>query len=97
MKTNKPTKVTDLLYISTIVQAQHKENLEELKIKAVVNASNDEDYKFFPETFSYYHVEIDDIESESILPHFEEVHKFIDSFVDKDEIVLVHWFFFPFC
>jgi hypothetical protein len=92
MKSIKPTKVTDHLFIGTLVQAQYKENLEELKIKAVVNASNDEDYKFFPETFSYYHVEIDDIESESILPHFEKVHKFIDSFIDKDEIVLVHWF-----
>ena len=77
-----PNKVLDNLYIGTQVQAQRKSQLEELKIKAVVNASNDEDYKYFLDVFTYFHVEIDDIEEESIIIYFEKIYDFVDQFLN---------------
>jgi len=84
--------IIPFLYLGDKKDAENKELLSCLCIKAIVNCCT---YMEFPASsyhpgFEYFRVDIEDTSREPVHLFFEDVAKFIDSFVKRQLNVLVH-------
>jgi len=76
------------LYLGNMFAAKNAALLEQNKISHVLVVGV-ELRKHFPEKFEYYHVSVDDEETEDLLSHFPQCFEFIKAGLDKGG-VLVH-------
>merc|ERR1712224_1018865 len=80
---------TPALYLGDKDAAADFAVLDELGIRAIVNASS-ELPNLFEGRMRYLHVELEDAPEEELLPHVSRTNSFIDDAIHRGESVLVH-------
>lgn len=69
-----PSRITDSIYQGNISSSKDKSSLKMIGITHILVAGKWLD-KYYPGEFKYLQIEVDDIDSEQLYPHFEEVYQ----------------------
>jgi len=83
------SKVTEQLYIGSVLQASDKKWLKDHHITHIVNAAQELN-NFYPKEFVYLNLNFDDIRQQSLFPDIDLAYKFITDSIGKGGTVLVH-------
>lgn len=88
----KPTLITEHIYIGSEWNSSNKEELEKLGITHILNLSS-ESPNYFPKTIGYYNISLTKAEllnDDNIDRYFEEASQFIEKVVKENGKVLIH-------
>eukprot|EP00960_Hanusia_phi_P011234 328637-Hanusia_phi.AAC.5 len=84
------TRVTDFLYVGGLHVAQNLELLKGVGISHIINCSKITSEDFYPESFTYMSIYINDAPSEDISCHIYNAIHFIDKARREGKKILVH-------
>jgi protein-tyrosine phosphatase len=77
------------MYLGPLEVAENEEILNNLKIKNILNVTDDIEC-FFPKSFTYKTIPIQDLFQVGITKYFDEAFQFIRDSLEKKENILVH-------
>ncbi|XP_068922582.1 protein phosphatase Slingshot homolog 3 [Petaurus breviceps papuanus] len=77
------------LYLGSEWNAANLDELQRNRVSHILNVAREID-NFYPELFTYYNVRLWDEETEQLLPHWKETHRFIEAARTQGSRVLVH-------
>jgi len=81
--------ILPFLYLGSLYTAREEEYLKTLQVNYVLNAAHDLE-NFFPQSFTYCNVAIQDKEASNILQYFTESNQFIENARASGAVILVH-------
>ncbi|EKX34944.1 hypothetical protein GUITHDRAFT_90369, partial [Guillardia theta CCMP2712] len=84
------TRITDYLYVGGLHVAQNLELLKGVGISHIINCSRITSENFFPDSFTYMSIYINDAPSEDISCHIYDAVHFIDKARKAGKKILVH-------
>ncbi|XP_020823898.1 protein phosphatase Slingshot homolog 3 [Phascolarctos cinereus] len=77
------------LYLGSEWNAANLDELQRNRVSHILNVAREID-NFYPELFTYHNVRLWDEETEQLLPHWKETHRFIEAARAQGSRVLVH-------
>ncbi|XP_027711862.1 protein phosphatase Slingshot homolog 3 [Vombatus ursinus] len=77
------------LYLGSEWNAANLDELQRNRVSHILNVAREID-NFYPELFTYHNVRLWDEETEELLPHWKETHRFIEAARAQGSRVLVH-------
>ncbi|XP_072495370.1 protein phosphatase Slingshot homolog 3 isoform X2 [Notamacropus eugenii] len=77
------------LYLGSEWNAANLDELQRNRVSHILNVAREID-NFYPELFTYHNVRLWDEETEQLLPHWKETHRFIEAARTQGSRVLVH-------
>ncbi|XP_036620682.1 protein phosphatase Slingshot homolog 3 [Trichosurus vulpecula] len=77
------------LYLGSEWNAANLDELQRNQVSHILNVAREID-NFFPDLFTYHNVRLWDEETEQLLPHWKETHRFIEAARTQGSRVLVH-------
>lgn len=84
-----PTLIVDGIYLGNAMNASCQSILEEHKIDAILNISQ-ELPNFYPASYTYLRVSVKDLPSGSLKTRFEECYQFIKRMQQANKRILIH-------
>ncbi|XP_074087054.1 protein phosphatase Slingshot homolog 3 [Macrotis lagotis] len=86
---DRPSHIFPHLYLGSEWNAANLDELQRNRVSHILNVAREID-NFFPGLFTYLNVRLWDEETEQLLPHWKETHRFIEAARTQGSRVLVH-------
>uniref|UniRef100_A0A3Q3VRY2 protein-serine/threonine phosphatase n=1 Tax=Mola mola TaxID=94237 RepID=A0A3Q3VRY2_MOLML len=84
-----PSKIFDYLYLGSEWNAANFEELQKNNVGYILNVTREID-NFFPDSFTYMNIRVQDVETTDLLSHWTDTYNFINAARMSGQAVLVH-------